>query len=59
MRDPVTANRLWAQIDRKVTDDAPWIPGYVGKTFVLTSTRVGNYQSNLLSGPLWDQMWVR
>jgi peptide/nickel transport system substrate-binding protein len=57
--DPVTANRLWAQIDRKVTDDAPWISEYVGRTFVLTSKQVGNYQSNLLSGPLWDQMWVK
>jgi peptide/nickel transport system substrate-binding protein len=57
--DPVAANRLWAQIDRMVVDDAPMVFDVVNKTFVLTSARVGNYQSNLESGPLWDQMWVQ
>jgi ABC-type transport system substrate-binding protein len=57
--DPATANQRWAQIDRTVTDDAPMVFDVVGKSFVLTSARVGNYQSNLESGPLWDQMWVR
>jgi YVTN family beta-propeller protein len=57
--DPVAANRLWAQIDRIVVDDAPEVFDFVAKTFTFTSARVGNYQSNLETGPLWDQMWVR
>jgi ABC-type transport system substrate-binding protein len=24
--DPKAANRLWAQIDREIVDQAPWLP---------------------------------
>jgi ABC-type transport system substrate-binding protein len=56
--DPVAASRLCAQADRMVVDDPPMVFDVVNTTFVLTSARVGNYQSNLESGPLWDRMWV-
>ena len=59
LTDPATARRLWAQVDRIVTDQAPWVPilSFGDTTFV--SARAGNYQESPISGPLYDQMWVR
>jgi peptide/nickel transport system substrate-binding protein len=59
LTDPATARRLWAQIDRTVTDQAPWVPilNFGNTTFV--SARIGNYQESPIYGPLLDQMWVR
>jgi YVTN family beta-propeller protein len=59
LTDPATARRLWAQVDRIVTDQAPWVPiiSHAPATFV--SARIGNYQQSPGIGPLLDQMWVR
>jgi YVTN family beta-propeller protein len=59
LTDPATARRRWAQVDRVVTDQAPWVPilSFGDTTFV--SARTGNYQESPISGPLYDQMWVR
>ncbi|HZC64885.1 MAG TPA: ABC transporter substrate-binding protein [Streptosporangiaceae bacterium] len=59
LTDPAAARRLWAQVDRIVTDQAPWVPilSFGDTTFV--SARAGNYQESPISGPLYDQMWVR
>jgi len=59
--DPAAARTLWAQADRVVTDQAPWVPilnRSLGIWFV--SARVRNCQeSPYYTGPLLDQMWVR
>jgi YVTN family beta-propeller protein len=59
LTDPATARRLWAQVDRTVTDQAPWVPilNQAATTFV--SARIGNYQESPIYGPLLDQLWVR
>ena len=57
--DPGAAGRLWAQADRAITNDAPWIPLVNDKEAALTSAKVGNYQDNPMLGPLLDQMWTR
>jgi YVTN family beta-propeller protein len=59
LTDPGTARSLWAQADRIVTDQAPWVPilSFGDTTFV--SARTGNYQESPIYGPLFDQMWVR
>jgi YVTN family beta-propeller protein len=57
--DPGAAGRLWAEADRTITNDAPWIPLGNDKEAALTSARVGNYQDNPILGPLLDQMWTR
>ena len=59
LTDPATARSLWAQVDRTVTDQAPWVPilNFGDTTFV--SARTGNYQQSPIYGPLLDQMWVR
>jgi YVTN family beta-propeller protein len=59
LTDPAYARRLWAQVDRIVTNQAPWAPVYDEATTVFVSARVGNYQASPFSGPLLDQIWVR
>ncbi len=59
LTDPGTARRLWAQVDRTATNQAPWVPilNQAATTFV--SARIRNYQESPIYGPLLDQLWVR
>ena len=59
--DPAAARKLWASIDRIVTDQAPWVPVFNSvRRLVFVSARVGNYQeSPSYAGPLLDQIWIR
>jgi YVTN family beta-propeller protein len=57
--DPAAAGPLWAEIDRAVTDQAPWVPTHNSKWIGFVSKRVGNYQFNPEWGVLYDQLWVR
>jgi peptide/nickel transport system substrate-binding protein len=59
LTDPAAARRLWAQADRIVTDQAPYVPVYNDASAGFVSSRVGNYQESPEYGPLLDQMWVR
>ena len=57
--DPVASGALWAEIDREIVDQAPfvWLVNLIAFEFV--SERVGNYQSSLQYGVLLNQLWVR
>jgi ABC-type transport system substrate-binding protein len=59
--DPAAARKLWASIDRIVTDQAAWVPVFnKSLTAFFVSARVGNYQeSGYYIGPLLDQIWIR
>ena len=57
--DPAAARRLWAQVDRVVTRQAPWVPIFNRSSTMFVSARVGNYQESPVYGPLLDQIWVR
>ena len=59
LTDPAAARRLWAQADRIVTDQAPYVPIFNVGMAVFVSSRSGNYQPSPVYGPLLDQMWVR
>ena len=60
LTDPAYARKLWAQVDRIVTNQAPWAPVSNSTLSVgFVSARVGNYQDSPFYGPLVDQMWVR
>jgi peptide/nickel transport system substrate-binding protein len=59
LTDPAAARRLWAQADRIVTDQAPYVPVFNNGFTGFVSSRVGNYQESPEYGPLLDQMWVR
>ncbi len=58
--DPADGRKLWAKLDRLVTDQAPWVPILNASSTVFVSARVGNYQeSPSYGGPLLDQIWIR
>jgi peptide/nickel transport system substrate-binding protein len=57
--DPKAANRLWAAIDRKIVDQAPWLPTVNLNTVDFLPARVGNYQFHPQWGMLLDQLWVK
>ena len=57
--DRLGANRLWAQLDREITDRALWVPLANGYREDLVSKRVRNYEYNPQSGALLSQLWVR
>jgi peptide/nickel transport system substrate-binding protein len=57
--NPKTANRLWARIDRKIVDQAPWLPTVNLNTVDFISERVGNHQFHPQWGMLLDQLWVK
>jgi ABC-type transport system substrate-binding protein len=50
---------LWAQNDRRIVDQAPWVPLYNTRSADFVSERVGNYQHHPQWGVLVDQLWVR
>jgi peptide/nickel transport system substrate-binding protein len=47
--DPDAANEQWAQIDREITDQAPWVAMFNPKLIDFVSKRVKGYQFN----PQW------
>jgi ABC-type transport system substrate-binding protein len=57
--DAAAARRLWTEVDNKITDDAPWVFGASTRWTALVSSRIANYQSNPVVGPLIEQMWVQ
>jgi peptide/nickel transport system substrate-binding protein len=59
LTDPAAARRLWAQVDRIVTDQAPLVPVNNEAFADFVSSRVGNCQESPIYGALLDQMWVR
>lgn len=57
--EPAVASRMWARIDREVTDRAPWVPFANGVVVSVHSKRVGNYQYSPQWLTLFDQLWVK
>ena len=58
-RDPAAAARIWARLDRRRVDAAPWVPLFTPRTPYLVSKRVGNWQFHPYLFVLLDQLWVR
>ena len=58
-QSPNVARLLWANIDRAITGQAPWVALYNQRALIVLSARVGNYQFHPLWGLLIDQLWVR
>ena len=59
LEDPVASGALWAEIDRAIVDEAPylWLANSIAVEFV--SERVDNYQWSLQWSVLLNQLWVR
>ncbi len=56
--DPQAANRVWASTDRRIADQAPWLPTVNLKAVDFLSERTGGYQFHPQWGILLDQLWV-
>lgn len=54
-----SADRLWAEIDRELVDQAVAVPLTNSRDVDFFSRRVGNYQHHPVFGVLLDQLWVR
>jgi YVTN family beta-propeller protein len=57
--DPAAAGHLWAEIDRAIVDQAPYVWLVNGIAVEFVSERAGNYHYSQQWGSLLDQMWVR
>jgi len=44
LTDPVASNNLWAQVDKEVADQAPWVAMFNPKNLDFTSKRVKGFQ---------------
>ena len=60
LTNPQAAGRIWAQVDRRIVDQASVVPLLTPQNVNLASSRVGNYvYSPWLAAPLLDLLWVR
>ena len=57
--DPTASNKLWAQVDKEVTDQAPWVAMYNPKLIDFVSKRVKGYQFSPQWYFLLDQASVK
>jgi peptide/nickel transport system substrate-binding protein len=57
--DPEAANKMWAEIDRAVTDDAAAAAIFTPKHLDFVSKRVGNFQFNYQFYWMVTQSWVQ
>ena len=57
--DQEAANKLWTQIDRKMTDAAPWAPLFNPKHIDFVSERLGNFIFNAQFYWMVSQSWVK
>jgi peptide/nickel transport system substrate-binding protein len=55
---PLQAAAMWASIDHKLADDAPWVPTVNQQEVDLVSSRLHNYEYNPVWGFLADQAWL-
>ena len=57
--DPAAGNKIWAQVDKKVTDQAPWVAMMNPKYLDFLSKRVKGYQFSPQWYFLLDQASVK
>ena len=56
---PDRARQHWAAADRRLVDQAAWVPLVNEGPVYVTGSRVGNYAWSPVVGALLSQMWVR
>jgi peptide/nickel transport system substrate-binding protein len=57
--DPAASGEAWAEVDRAITDQAPWVPLVNRVDVDFVSERLENYQYNPQWFLLLAQVWVR
>jgi YVTN family beta-propeller protein len=56
--EPQAASRVWASVDHRIADQAPWLPTVNLNAVDFLSKRTGGYQFHPQWGILLDQLWV-
>ena len=56
---PAAADEKWAQIDRSIVDQAPWLSLPTHRQVYFVSPRTGNVQVSSYWGILLGQLWIR
>jgi peptide/nickel transport system substrate-binding protein len=59
LRDPTRASELWAAIDRRLVEEAPWVPTVNVHAPDIVSKRLRNYLFSPVGGFIADQVWLR
>jgi ABC-type oligopeptide transport system substrate-binding subunit len=59
LRDPTRASELWAAIDRRLVEEAPWAPTVNVHAPDIVSNRLRNYLFSPVGGFIADQVWLR
>jgi peptide/nickel transport system substrate-binding protein len=57
--DPARAASLWADVDRRLVDQAYWVPTVSVRDVFLTSKRLRNVQYSPIGDFIADQVWLR
>jgi peptide/nickel transport system substrate-binding protein len=57
--DPEAAKRLWAKIDRELTNAAPWVAFATPERITVLADGVSNFQYHPWLEMLLDQLWVK
>lgn len=57
--DPAAANKMWAMIDKEITDAAPAAALFQPKRVDIVSPRVGNFEFNDTYHLIFSQAWVQ
>jgi peptide/nickel transport system substrate-binding protein len=58
-RDRAAASKAWADVDRRATNLAMFVPLLTPVSLDVVSKRVGNFQRHAVYGVLFDQLWVK
>jgi peptide/nickel transport system substrate-binding protein len=56
---PAAGNDAWAEVDRRITDDAAWIPLVNWSSVEVTSTRVHHYETSPVLGVLFAKLYLK
>ena len=59
LRDQRRAAAAWARVERRIMDEALWVPTATVAWPELVSSRVHNYQFHPVWGFIADQAWLR
>lgn len=57
--DPTAAATLWAQLDKQITNEAPWVPMYTPYQLSFVSKRLGNFTYSYLARMILSKVWVQ
>jgi hypothetical protein len=57
--EPAAQSSLWADVDRRLVDQAYWVPTVSVRDVFLTSKRLRNVQYSPIGDFIADQVWLR